>query len=73
MQIIKYTKLLEQVENLNQSEQLLLLEQIAVLIRRKTTVKTRRSILELQGMGKEIWKDIDAQDYIDKERKSWNG
>ncbi|MEA3288448.1 MAG: hypothetical protein U9Q77_13900 [Candidatus Marinimicrobia bacterium] len=73
MQIISYTKLLEQVENLNQSEQLLLLEQIAVLIRRKTTVKTRRSILELQGMGKEIWKDIDAQDYIDKERESWNG
>lgn len=73
MQIISYTKLLEQVENLNQSEQLLLLEQIAVLIRRKTTVKTRRSILELQGMGKEIWKDLDAQDYIDKERESWNG
>ncbi len=73
MQVISYTKLLDQVEKLNQSEQLLLLEQIAVLIRRKTTVKTRRSILELQGMGKEIWKNIDAQDYIDKERESWNG
>jgi len=35
--------------------------------------KTRRSILELQGVGKSIWKDIDAQQYIDKERESWNG
>ena len=64
---------LEKVEKLNQAEQLRLLEQIAVLIRSKATVKTRRSILEIQGMGKNIWKNIDAQEYVDKERASWNG
>ena len=73
MQIISHEKLLNEVEKLNQSEQLQLLEKIAALIRRRTTAKTRRSILELQGVGKSIWKDIDAQQYIDKERKSWNG
>jgi len=73
MQVTSYGKLLEEVEKLNQEEQLRLLEQIAVLIRSKATVKTRRSILELQGMGKNIWKNIDAQEYIDKERESWNG
>jgi hypothetical protein len=30
-------------------------------------------ILELQGMGKNMWKNIDAQEYVDKERASWNG
>lgn len=73
MQIISHEKLLNEVEKLNQSEQLQLLEKIAALIRRRTTAKTRRSILELQGVGKSIWKDIYAQQYIDKERKSWNG
>ena len=73
MQIISHEKLLNEVEKLNQSEQLQLLEKIAALIRRMTTAKTRRSILELQGVGKSIWKDIDAQQYIDKERESWNG
>jgi hypothetical protein len=73
MQIISHEKLLNEVEKLNQSEQLQLLEKIAALIRRRTTAKTRRSILELQGVGKSIWKDIDAQQYIDKERESWNG
>jgi hypothetical protein len=73
MQIISHEKLLNEVEKLNQSEQLQLLEKIAALIRRRTTAKTRRSILELQGVGKSIWKDIDAQQYIHKERKSWNG
>jgi len=51
----------------NQAEQLRLLEQIAVLIRSKATVKTRRSILELQEMGKNMWKNIDAQEYVNKE------
>ena len=73
MQIISHEKLLNEVEKLNQSEQLQLLEKIAALIRRRTTAKTRRSILELQGVGKSIWKDIDAQQYIDKERESLNG
>ncbi len=73
MQIISHEKLLNEVEKLNQSEQLQLLEKIAALIRRRTTAKTRRSILELQGVGKSIWKDIDAQQYIYKERESWNG
>ncbi len=31
------------------------------------------SILELQGLGKEIWQNIDVQAYIDQERASWNG
>ena len=73
MQVTSYGKLLEEVEKLNQAEQLRLLEQIAVLIRSKATVKTRRSILELQGMGKNIWHNIDAQKYVDKERALWNG
>ena len=31
------------------------------------------SILELQGLGKETWQNIDVQAYIDQERASWNG
>ena len=31
------------------------------------------SILELQGLGKEIWNGIDAQDYVNCERSSWGG
>jgi hypothetical protein len=29
--------------------------------------------MELQGLGKEIWDNIDAQAYVDRERESWNG
>jgi len=73
MQNTNYKKLLDEVEKLAYADQLRLLEQIAVLIRQKAAVKTHRSIMELQGLGKEIWQNIDAQKYVDEERKSWNG
>jgi len=28
--------------------------------------------LELEGLGAEIWKGIDAQEYVMKERESWD-
>lgn len=32
----------------------------------------RRSILELRGLGKEVWKGIDAKLYIDELRDEWD-
>lgn len=29
------------------------------------------SVLELRGLGKEIWTEIDVDDYIREERASW--
>ena len=30
-------------------------------------------IMRLQGLGKEIWAGLDAQDYVDRERAAWAG
>jgi hypothetical protein len=32
-----------------------------------------RSILELFNLGREIWSKVDAQEYVNSERTSWNG
>jgi plasmid stability protein len=31
-----------------------------------------QSILELRGLGKELWKDIDAAAHVNAERRSWD-
>ena len=31
----------------------------------------RHSILDLEGLGAELWKDIAPDDYVAKERESW--
>ena len=30
------------------------------------------SILELQGLGKEVWSNVDASKYVSKERRGWD-
>ncbi|NEP13430.1 MAG: hypothetical protein F6K14_25130 [Symploca sp. SIO2C1] len=62
-------------ESLTPNEQIQLIEELLGSIRQRVTLtpKPKRSILELRGLGKEVWHGIDAQDYVNQERDSWNG
>ncbi|MCX5914246.1 MAG: hypothetical protein NTV04_20220 [Deltaproteobacteria bacterium] len=68
----EYNDLLGRAQDLN-SEDLLRLASDLEAIARKKAARPRRSILELKGMGKEVWEGMDAQEYVDRERSSWNG
>lgn len=68
-----YQDIRRQVENLTPNEQLRLLEELAAMVRRRMLVKPKRSIMELEGLGKETWHEFDAQEYVNQERASWNG
>jgi hypothetical protein len=35
-------------------------------------IKGKESILDLKGLGKEIWAGIDAVEYVRNERDSWD-
>jgi hypothetical protein len=67
-----YQEIRHQIENLTPDEQLHLLEELAALVRHRALPQSR-SILELEGLGKEVWQGIEAQSYVDQERDSWNG
>lgn len=74
MQKQKSEYLLSEIQALPLSEQLLLLENLASLVRSKThSISQPRSILELKGKGKDIWSNIDIENYLNEERTSWNG
>ena len=68
----EYDDLLDRVRRLESQEQLRLLGDIAVMLRRRTSGGPA-SILELRGLGKEVWDGVDAQEYVERERASWNG
>jgi hypothetical protein len=36
-----------------------------------STSKKSRSLLELEGLGAELWEGIEAQEYIDQLRQDW--
>jgi hypothetical protein len=37
----------------------------------QTTTEPLHEITELEGLGKEVWNNVDAQEYINAERDSW--
>jgi AbrB family looped-hinge helix DNA binding protein len=41
------------------------------VIMKKSGLRKPLSLRDLKGLGKEIWKDVDVEDYIKKERESW--
>jgi len=71
-----YDQLLAQASRLPPTDQLRLLEELAPLVRQRMMYMTPEpppSITALRGLGKEVWQGIDAQEYVDRERASWDG
>ena len=68
-----YQEVRRQIEGLTLDEQMRLMEELITIIRHHTPTKPKRSIMELEGLGKDIWQGIDAQKYVNLERQSWNG
>lgn len=63
---IPFQKLLNAIDQLTPDEKLILKKR---LVQRKTK---KHSILEIEGLGAEVWKKVDVEDYIRKERESWD-
>ena len=56
-------------------EQLQLVEMIVqkmLLAKESTPPPKKRSIMELHGLGAEIWEGVDAQEYVNELRKEWD-
>ena len=39
----------------------------------QNAVEPLHEITELEGLGKEVWNNMDAQEYVNAERDSWEG
>jgi hypothetical protein len=56
------------------SDQLRLLELIAreVAESNEAAVSDKHDIMELHGLGAEIWEGVDAQEYVNELRREWH-
>ena len=62
-----------QIRGLPEEERVRLVELITRdLAAAGETGNRTRSILELRGLGAEIWNGIDAQAYVDEQRSEWD-
>lgn len=65
--------LLNQIRALGPNEQRHLIVEIQRMLvsnKRRTSIPR---ILDLSGLGKEIWEGVDVDEYLNNERDSWDG
>jgi hypothetical protein len=61
------------VEALPPGDQLRLIAELTGRLGDQLERQPRRSLLELRGLGKSVWHDIDVDEYLRRERSSWGG
>lgn len=71
--LLTYEDYVKGIDNLKPEQQLHLVELLTATLKKQFgRTSDKRKITELDGLGAEIWKKIDVQDYIQKERDSWD-
>ncbi len=67
---------LQHIKQLNPAERLsltaLIIQDLAATMPKATEARRERSLLELEGLGAELWEGVDAQEYVSELRKEWD-
>jgi hypothetical protein len=64
------------IKPLNPAERLsltaMIIQDLAATMPKEAESPRQRSLLELEGLGAEIWEGVDAQEYVNELRKEWD-
>jgi hypothetical protein len=72
MSTTPYENARKSIEALGPADQLRLVAELVSRLSGELNQKPR-SLLELEGLGQEVWQGVDADEYVRRERASWNG
>ncbi|MCK4358866.1 MAG: hypothetical protein KAW92_09010 [Candidatus Cloacimonetes bacterium] len=71
---IMINKILYEITKLAFSEKLELLDNLVKQIKKQELNKkdSKYTLLQLKGLGKELWQEVDVENYINTERDQWD-
>lgn len=71
--VLTYEDYVRGIDKLEPEQQLSLVKLLSAKLKKQLVRKSgKRKVTELDGLGAEVWNNIDVQDYIRKERSSWD-
>ncbi len=71
MPVTEYDEILERASHLDAQSQIKLLADLAAMVRDGGKRRKLHDITEFQGIAKGLWSDIGVEEYIKRERDSW--
>jgi hypothetical protein len=69
----RYDQAKRSVQALDPADQLRLIAELAGRLSSTAEHQPHRGLLELQGLGKDVWQGVDVEEYLRGERSSWGG
>ncbi len=66
----KIEQIYKEIAELNNDEKLLILKKLLLETKLKLKKEKKLNIYNIKGIGKEIWKNVDAQNYVNGERET---
>jgi hypothetical protein len=70
---VQVDRIINEIKILDYYAKLEILEKLVRLLKEPVKKsKKQYSLLQLEGLGKEIWQDVNVNEYIDQERDSWD-
>ena len=69
---VQVERIINEIKILDYYAKLEILEKLVRLLREPAKKSKKSSLLQLEGLGKEIWQDVNVDEYIDQERDSWD-
>ena len=68
MASIKVERILEEIKHMSREER----EELLQALHREPDAGQKCKISDIEGLGAEIWEEVDVEKYIDDERSSWD-
>ena len=72
MQPKKLENIYREISKLNNKEKKIILSKLVTEINLSSSKDERHTITGIRGIGKEIWREVDAQNYVNNERAAWD-
>ena len=71
--VLSYEDYVQGIDKLKPEQQLSLVELLTANIKKQLqTTSGKHKVTELDGLGSEIWKEIETEQYIQNERNTWD-
>ena len=70
---LRYDEARRSAQALGPADQLRLIAELVGRLSGDMERQSQRSLLDLQGLGKDVWQGVDVDEYLRRERSSWNG
>jgi len=69
---ININNIIQEIEALDYTNKINVMSKIIAMLKHSTKETTSTNITKIKGLGKEVWQDVNIENYITKEREAWD-